>query len=252
MADYYAQTVIQPAIPDVDMTPLERLLLTHIFQHEPDGDGLYFFAEVAPVDIVTLSVVEVHAALAASPIGADEAGVLIDVALNQAKPNADEIEVDLSVTSWEFIFQQIVRRSKTLAHVTAITVFTCSKMLPDAFGALAVLITPDAITGKSTDDLLCEMLDQAEHGEIGVAPGHGAHVLLRLAESDVRDQLPEVIGADPTLTAITGEDVTDGDIRAACRVVVERTDLSEERGLAVFNAAIVAIHEAEQRRTLAA
>ncbi len=243
MADYYAQTVIQPSVPDADMTPLERLLLTHIFQHEPDGDGLYFFAEVAPVDVVTLSVAEVRAALATSPIGADEAGVLIDVALNQVEPDAEEIEVDLSVTSWEFIFQQIVQRSKTLAHVTAITVFTCSKMIPDGFGALAVLITPDAIMGKGADDILHELLDQVEHGPIGVAPGHGVHVLLRLAEADVRAALPEIIGADPTLTKLAPDDVTDIDIRVGCRAVIEH----DPHGVAVFHAALAAIKAAEDR-----
>ena len=32
MADYYMPTVVQPTIPNVDMTALERLLLTHIFE----------------------------------------------------------------------------------------------------------------------------------------------------------------------------------------------------------------------------
>ena len=42
MADYHSPTVVQPTIPNADMTPLERLLLTRIFEAEPDGDGLYF------------------------------------------------------------------------------------------------------------------------------------------------------------------------------------------------------------------
>jgi hypothetical protein len=35
---------------------------------------------------------------------------------------------------------------------------------------------------------------------------------------------------------------------AACRAVVEQTDLSEERGAAVFRAALAALREAERRR----
>ena len=46
MANYHTPTVIQPTIPDVDMTPLERLLLSHIFSAEPDGDGLYFYKNI--------------------------------------------------------------------------------------------------------------------------------------------------------------------------------------------------------------
>ena len=43
--------------------------------------------------------------------------------------------------------------------------------------------------------------------------------------------------------------VTDADIYAACCAVVEQIDLSEERGAAVFRAALAAIREAERRRT---
>jgi hypothetical protein len=56
-----------------------------------------------------------------------------------------------------------------------------------------------------------------------------------------------VIEADETLTMLTVEAVTDADIRACC-AVVEHTDLSEERGAAVFRAALAAIREAERWR----
>ena len=52
MADYYTPTVIQPSIPDADMTPLERLLLSHIFDAECDSDGWYFFSEQGPADML--------------------------------------------------------------------------------------------------------------------------------------------------------------------------------------------------------
>ena len=50
MADYFIPTVIQPAIPADDITPLERLLLNHIFYAEPDGDRLYFSADERPAE----------------------------------------------------------------------------------------------------------------------------------------------------------------------------------------------------------
>ena len=56
-----------------------------------------------------------------------------------------------------------------------------------------------------------------------------------------------MIETDETVTALTADAVTDADIHAACRAVVEHTDLSEERGAAVFRAALAAIHEAERR-----
>ena len=73
-----------------------------------------------------------------------------------------------------------------------------------------------------------------------------SHVLLRLDESAVRAEIPEVIATDET--GLTADAVTDADIHAACCAVVECTDLSEERGTAVFRAALAAIREAGRRR----
>jgi hypothetical protein len=67
MADYFEQTVVQQTIPDADMTPLERLLLSRIFQSEPHGDGWYFFAEESPSTMIVVSRAELDAALASSP-----------------------------------------------------------------------------------------------------------------------------------------------------------------------------------------
>ena len=42
MADYFEQTFVQQSIPETDMTPLERLLLTRIFespQHAKNSSG---------------------------------------------------------------------------------------------------------------------------------------------------------------------------------------------------------------------
>ena len=56
MADYFFPTVVQPIIPNGDMTPLERLLLMQIFESEPNDDGLYFFAEELPNDQIELPI----------------------------------------------------------------------------------------------------------------------------------------------------------------------------------------------------
>ena len=74
-----------------------------------------------------------------------------------------------------------------------------------------------------------------------------SHVLLRLDESAVRVEIADLIATDETLIGRTADAVTDADIHAACCAVVECTDLSEERGAAVFRAALAAIREAEHR-----
>jgi hypothetical protein len=63
--------------------------------------------------------------------------------------------------------QDIVRRSKTLSYISVVTSFTCSKMRPDGFGGMAVLITPDAIVGKSTGDFLQDMIEEAGFDDEG-------------------------------------------------------------------------------------
>ena len=247
MTEYFSPTVVQPTIPNADMTPLERLLLTQIFDSEPDGEGLYFFAETSPCDQIELPLESVRMALAASDGIDSEAAAFVREQLKDLDDNAAHVQLDLSLTSWEFILQGIVRRSSTLDHVTVVSAFTCTKMRPDGFGGMAALITADAIKGKSTDDILCDLLDEAEHGPIMTAPGFGEHLLLRLNEQSVRAAIPCIIESDDTLTAIAADAITGADIRAGCLVTVERTNLTEEQDSAVFKPGLAAIREAEQR-----
>jgi len=160
MADYYFPTVIQQTIPDADMTPLERLLLTQTFSADPVGDDLYFYAEEMPEQIVYLVRAELQAALVASADRAGSIDAYVAEQLARDSVDQDEIELDMPAddVEWEHILQDIVRRSPTLRYVTAIASFDCSKMRPDGFGGMAVLITPDRILAKSTGDLIAEFL----------------------------------------------------------------------------------------------
>jgi len=245
MADYHSPTVVQPAILNTDMTALERLLLANIFESAPDGDGLYFFAETSPRNQFELPIETIRAALAASDGVPSEAVAFVREQLKDVGDADGYVCLDISQTSFEFLFQGILKRSATLDHVTIVTSFTCTKMRPDGFGGMAVLVTADAIKGKSTEDILGDFLDEAEHGPLATAPGFGVHVLLRLVEAKVRARIAQIIETDETLTPIAA--VTDADIRAGCLVVAERTNLAEEQDAAVSKAALAAIGEAAQR-----
>lgn len=163
MADYYNPTVIQQSIPDTDMTPLELPLLVHIFDAERDSDGWYFFSEQGPSDMLPIERGALEAALAASEGAGDSTANafvrehLPDV--RSGEPPPSHLDLDLSTTSWEFIMQDIVKRWSTLAYVTAVSSFTCSRMRPDGFGGAAVLISADEIMGKSTSDLFEEFIE---------------------------------------------------------------------------------------------
>jgi hypothetical protein len=161
MADYFTPTVIQPAIPAADITPLERLLLSHIFHAQPDGDAFYFCADEAPAEMIWLDRAPIEAALAQSNSIESTAVTLVTEQLARLPAYNAEIELDLSGSCWQSIFQDIVRRSSTLRYVTAVSAFTCSKMRPDGFGGMAVLITASEVMGKSTGDIIEDFLNEA-------------------------------------------------------------------------------------------
>jgi hypothetical protein len=252
MADFYSPTVIQQKIPVADITPLERLVLSHIFDAELDGETLTFHVADRPATTIWLPINDLRAAFDASANLDSTAADYVAERLARASGEDGDIEIDFSGMSWEFIFQDIVRRSSTLRYLTAVTSFTCSQMQADGFGGMAVLITADAIRGKSTEDILCELLDEAEHGPLASAPGFGVHVMLRLGEENVRDEIANIIAVDETLTKLAPDAVSDTDIRAACFGVVALTDLTVEQSSSVFKAALTAIRQAEQRLALAA
>jgi hypothetical protein len=155
-------TLIQEPIPVADMTPLERLVLSLIFTAEPHGDALRFHTACGPRDMIRLSASTFWPAVAASAaVDSTTTGYIAErlVAVPAGEP---EINIDFSGASWEFIFQDIVRRSATLRYVTAVTSFTGSAVHPHAFGGMAVLITADAVIGKSTSDILEDFITGVE------------------------------------------------------------------------------------------
>lgn len=252
MADYYSPTVVVPDIPLADMTPLEQLLLSQIFDSEACGDALYFYHEQSISDMIWLDLGEVREAVAAS-IGVPSATlnyVVGELAQVGSEASADEITLDLSMKSYAFIFQDIIRRSVTLDHVSAFSAFTCSKMRADGFGGMVTVITADQVLSSSTDDVECELLDRAQYGELGCAPGHGSHVLLRLSEDEVRGRVGELFETEAP-EELTLDEVTDADIREACLLTVEYTDLSHEAGDAIFRSAMRALTLAAERKQTA-
>lgn len=164
MADYYSPTVIPEIIPNADMTPLERLLLSRMFDAEPDGERTYFHSWDGPSELIWLKRAELAEALSASREAQSQVRAYIEERLTKTSRQDEEIELDLSGTSWEFILQDIVRRSSTLRFITVTTAFTCSKMRPDGFGGMALFITADAIKGCSTAEFLSDCLAEFASG----------------------------------------------------------------------------------------
>lgn len=118
MADYHSPTVVQPTIPNTDMTPLERLLLGLIFEAEEDGDGLYFCTSIGPSDIVTVATDDLKAALEQSATEENcTANVIAAEVLrrHQAtdvddRPDAIDIDITERDRGWDQFFQDVVKR----------------------------------------------------------------------------------------------------------------------------------------------
>ena len=167
MADYYTPTVVDPMIPLAAMMPIERLLLSQVFNEELSGNAAYYFSEDGANDLISLPAAEVRAALdAATPDTSRLAQKLID-----EQPDAilgeDDIDLDMCGDLWADVLQDIVRRSPDLDHLTVTMAFTCSKMRPDGFGGLAMLITASTIRSESTHTLFDRFYSEAAaNGEI--------------------------------------------------------------------------------------
>ena len=107
MADYFSPTVIQPSIPVADMTPLEHLALSAIFDSEPDDDALYFHSSDGPNDMIWLSSHELRAAIAASAATGGTTSTYVAEHLIGADTDGAQIEIDFSGTSWRSSFRTL-------------------------------------------------------------------------------------------------------------------------------------------------
>lgn len=168
MADYSTPTVIDPVIPISAMLPIERVFLANVFEEDPEGDACYYYSEDGANDLISLPATEVRAALdAASPESSRLVRKLIDEQAD-AILSEDDIDLDMCGDLWADVLQDIIRRSPDLDHLTVTMAFTCSKMRPDGFGGLAMLITADRIRSESTHTLFDRFYAEAQaNGEIG-------------------------------------------------------------------------------------
>jgi hypothetical protein len=248
MADYLFQTVIQPDIPETTMTTLEWLVLGAVFEQETEDDHVYFYSSQSPNDMPSIMVAEALAALDAQPDVESRTADLVRKALASPSldPHAAWLTLDLSVTGWAFIFQDIVRRCEELDHVSVITAWTCTRMRPDGFGGSAMVITAYAVRCKATDELVDEMLAAPGYGPVGVQPGAGVHALGRLQEDRVRWALGELLAAAPAPT-FPSDAVSDLDIRKACLAVVDNLDLGDLTHASERAAARLALETARER-----
>jgi hypothetical protein len=160
MADYYTPTVFQENIPNADMTKLEFLLLSNIFESVVEGDGTYFYSSEGAQDFVWVKRSELIEAIEGSRDYTSQVLNVVGEQLAKLAPDEDELELDMSSMSWEHILQDIVRRSATLRYISVSAAFICSKMRSDGFGGMAVFVTAEKIKWFSTTEFLTDCLSE--------------------------------------------------------------------------------------------
>lgn len=243
MADYFTEMVVHQTIPESDITPLERLLLSNIFEMEADGEGIYFFSGQGPSDMLWIPRGELDAALAASQGVESGAVAFVQDELAKADAETGEIEFDMSGPGWEFLFQDIVRRSPTLEFVSIEGAFTCTKMRSDGFGGVALLITADQVFAKSTG----ELLEEFENRATGKPDAAGSHVLCELRYSAIRNLIAGFAARDPAFTSLPAEAVTGDDIAQAIREAIGMESFTAMQTELEGHIAARAIHVVEKR-----
>jgi hypothetical protein len=145
--------VVDQFIPNALMTPLDNFLLTRIFQIAQYEDGVEFFAEEWPGELLFLFDDEPDELLEAIEKTKEiDPELCADVkrAMQTDGTDGDTVEVNLyNFGSYCRVFQGIIRRSGgKLPYVTTQGAFTSYKN--DELGGKAEVITADAIEHVST------------------------------------------------------------------------------------------------------
>ncbi len=149
-----------PPIPLADITPLEKLVLTHVLECSETEAGLVLFTDVGPINPIS---VKRQALLDAFGASAPQANSALNafiggriLALLPTAPDGDDVaaEIDLSEFPWSFIVHDIVARSPSLAEVTVIQWMNHPSQRLETYGASVSLITGKGIHHATSEDLL--------------------------------------------------------------------------------------------------
>lgn len=167
MADYYTPTVVDPVIPVSAILPIEAMFLGQVFNEDVENGIAYYYSEDGSNDLIFLDPKEVREALEATDHASSRLVTKLLDEHGDAIQGDEEIELDMAGDIWPDVLQDIVRRAPDLQDLTVTMAFTCSKMRPDGFGGLAMLITATTIRSESTHTLFDRFYKEAAaNGEI--------------------------------------------------------------------------------------
>lgn len=190
MNDLETTVVITPAIPLDDMTLLERLVLSHVFDAGETDSGLLLYSDRGAASHLRIPAHELtNAYMMSRTVPHSEINRII-ARVWKSWCEEDEpgttVAVDLSETSWEFILKDIVARSTALAEIRVLEWYRHPSQNPDSFGMNIMLVTANEIAGRNSDDFFEDMRAETE--------------IQRPAEGIRRSSgVPDLAGAEPAV-----------------------------------------------------
>ncbi|WP_233282947.1 MULTISPECIES: hypothetical protein [Agrobacterium tumefaciens complex] len=151
-----------PPIPLTDITPLEKLVLTHVLECSETEAGLVLFTDFGPTNPISVKRAPLLEAYRTSALQAKSAlnDFIVSRVVALLPAPADDvdaevmIDIDLSEFPWQFVVQDIVARSPNISEVTVIQWMNHPSQRPDTYGASVSLITAKAIHHAISEDLL--------------------------------------------------------------------------------------------------
>ncbi|NTE68105.1 hypothetical protein G6M85_21100 [Agrobacterium tumefaciens] len=151
-----------PPIPLSDITPLEKLVLTHVLECSETEAGVVLFTDFGPTNPISVKREPLLEAYRTSALQANSAlndfiASRVVALLHGPADNVDAevmIDIDLSEFPWQFVVQDIVARSPNISEVTVIQWMNHPSQRPDTYGASVSLITAKAIHHATSEDLL--------------------------------------------------------------------------------------------------
>ena len=151
-----------PPIPLADITPLEKLVLTHVLECSETEAVLVLFTDIGPVNPIRVNRQALLDAFGASAPQSEStlnafvgSRILALLPTSPAREDLDiAVDIDLSEFPWQFIVHDIVARSPSLQEVTVIQWTNHPSQRLESYGASVSLITGKGIHHATSEDIL--------------------------------------------------------------------------------------------------
>jgi hypothetical protein len=226
-----------PALPIVDISPLEKLILSKVLDCAEIDEGLELYTDTGPMNPIVVSRRELMEAMD-TPDQANESllkrfvreRVLSILPMESPDPES-VVFIDLSEFPWQFVVQDIITRSPTARELVIIQWISDPSQRPDTFGASVSLITENGIFHATSEDLLADFRKRDQALASGTPNGDGAPRpdidSVVVPPDNPNDTVDALMMAERFVAGFEDDEAQDGipDILAGLRAAIRRERL---------------------------